>query len=84
MRQVEDDGLGLGGQARGTGLGGRLVRAMSEALGGEGVSEGDRGAGTRVEVRFPLQGAYCAASASRRKAPSRISSIENRATKVPA
>lgn len=55
--RVEDDGQGLGppGQSRGTGLGRRLVRAMTETLGGSvALFEGEGGAGTRVEIRFPL------------------------------
>lgn len=53
--RVEDDGLGLaaGERARGTGLGRRLVRAMTETLGGA-VEAVPCDPGTCVEVRFPL------------------------------
>jgi two-component sensor histidine kinase len=52
---VEDDGEGMdrGGTARGTGLGRRLVRAMTDTLGGT-VETVPRQAGTCVAVRFPL------------------------------
>ena len=52
---VEDDGGGMEIQAatRGTGLGRRLVRAMTESLGGT-VEIEPGSPGTRIEVRFPL------------------------------
>ena len=57
---VEDDGDGMAGlgpgagEAQGTGLGRRLVQAMTETLGGTEATRPAGKRGTRVEVRFPL------------------------------
>jgi two-component sensor histidine kinase len=63
---VADDGVGFDPAAppRGTGLGGRLVRALAAQLGGrvEVQSGGDARGGTTCTVRFPARAAEAAAT----------------------
>jgi two-component sensor histidine kinase len=51
---VEDDGVGMSGEVRGTGLGLRLLNSFARSLNGKvETSSGERG--TRVSVTFPLE-----------------------------
>jgi two-component sensor histidine kinase len=64
---VEDDGVGLSGEgtSRTTGLGMRIISAMSEALKGD-VRRESRASGTRVTITIPAQ--RCAAAAEEPRA----------------
>jgi signal transduction histidine kinase len=53
--EVSDDGVGIGRENRGAGVGLRSIRERAEELGGACTVEPGSGGGTRVSARLPLE-----------------------------